>query len=82
MEQREDMTPVIILTKHFRIRGDIGLMPGARFTDYMNEAREFIAVSGAEVSDHNGKTILSGGFLNVQRASIDIAMPADQEIDL
>ncbi len=37
-------TKVTILTGTYRIKGYIELMPGARVTDYMVEAKDFIAV--------------------------------------
>ena len=80
MTPREDMTTVIVLTKYYKIKGDIGLMPGVRLTDYMIETKDFIAMTDAEVTDLAGNNILTGGFLNVNRDSIEVILPADQDL--
>src|SRR5438094_868523 len=43
-------TKVTILTGTYRIKGYIELMPGARVTDYMVEAKDFIAVTDIVLS--------------------------------
>ena len=47
----EPKTRVTILTSSYRVRGYIDLVPGARVTDYMAEAKDFIAVTNAEVCE-------------------------------
>ncbi len=49
MGTNENMTKVTLLTSSYRINGYIDLLPGARVTDYMQEAKEFVAVKDAEV---------------------------------
>lgn len=71
----ETKTRVIILTGHYRIIGSIDLLPGARVTDYLSEARDFFAVTDAEVWDLNGRKISSGAFMNVNRNRIEVMMP-------
>ena len=44
----QNKTRVTILTGTYRIKGNIDLLPGARVTDYMSEAKGFIAVTDAE----------------------------------
>ncbi len=77
MPKREDLTNVIILTENYRINGSVALTPGARLTDYIVEAKEFIAVVDAEVSDHLGRAVLSAPFLNVHRAHVEIIVPEE-----
>ncbi len=79
---QKDKTRVVILTEGLRIEGDIGLLPGVRLTDYMTEAKLFIAVSIVTVTDHNGKQQLSGPLINVHRDKIDVVMPVAEEGDL
>ena len=50
----QNRTKVIILTGSYRIKGYIDLVPGARVTDYMTEAKNFIAVTDAEVWEAGG----------------------------
>ncbi len=79
MSRRNDMTTVIILTSNYRIKGDIGLIPGSRLTDYMGEAREFIAVVDAEVCDLAGNQLVANGFINVHCRNIEVIMPDEGE---
>ena len=44
MGTHENKTKVTLLTGSYRIKGYIDLLPGARVTDYMQEAKEFVAV--------------------------------------
>jgi hypothetical protein len=73
----EQKTKVTIFTGTYRIKGYIDLIPGARITDYMAEAKEFIAVTQAEVWDPElgGRQIITAPFLNVSREHIQIIAP-------
>lgn len=70
-------TKVIILTGHYRILGHISVLPEARVTDYICESKEFIAVTDAEVWDHDERKVSSSSFMNVNRDHIEIIMPED-----
>ena len=65
----------MILTGTYRVKGYIELVPGARVTDYMVEAKDFIAVTDAEVRDLNDRHIMNTPFLNVSRDHIQIVSP-------
>jgi hypothetical protein len=73
----EPKTKVTILTSSYRIKGYIDLLPGSRVTDYMAEARDFIAVTNAEVWELQvgGRQVLSAPFINVSRDHIEIILP-------
>jgi hypothetical protein len=71
----EHRTNVTILTGTYRITGSIELVPGARITDYLIEAKEFIAVTDAEVRDLNGRHLFNVQFLNVSRKEIHVVAP-------
>jgi hypothetical protein len=73
----ETKTKVTILTPTYRIKGHIDLLPGARITDYMAEARDFIAVTNAEVWELQvgGRQVLSAPFISVSREHIEIILP-------
>ena len=73
----EERTKVTIFTSTYRIKGFIELLPGARITDYMSEAREFIAVTHAEVWDLDvgGRQLLAAPFINISRSHIQIILP-------
>ena len=81
MSEETNKEIVLILTKYLRITGNIGLLPGVRLTDFMNETKDFLAVTEAEVLDRaSGNKVLAGGFLNVQRSHIEVVIPAHLEI--
>ena len=77
MAQSDNRTKVTILTGSYRIKGNIELLPGARVTDYMREAREFIAVTDAEVWDLalGGRQMIAAPFLDVSRQHIQVITP-------
>lgn len=68
-------TKVTILTGTYRIKGFVELIPGARLTDFMIEAKEFIAVIDAEVADLGGRLMLNEPFLNVSREHVQVVIP-------
>jgi len=73
----EDRTKVTIFTSTYRVRGFIELVPGARITDFMAEARDFIAVTNAEVWElqPGGRQVAAAPFLNISRFHIEIILP-------
>ncbi len=81
MNDQTDKTKVIILTTNHRIKGNISLYSNVRLTDYIVEAKPFIAVTDAEVKDINGYLIFNASFLNVQKDRIEIIVPADRIAD-
>ena len=74
MTTDENKTKVTILTGTYRVKGYIDLLPGARVTDYMQEAKEFVAVMDAEVYEAEvaGRQVLTAAFINVNRNHIEI----------
>ena len=78
----EEKTKVTILTSSSRIKGPIDLLPGARVTDFMAEARDFIAVINAEVweLEVGGRQIVSAPFINVSRDHIQVIVRAMHEV--
>lgn len=77
MDDSEDKTRVVILTAHYQVKGQVSLYKGARLTDFLIDSRPFIAVTGAEVVDGNGRSLLTVPFLNFYRDSIEIIAPDD-----
>ena len=73
----EQKTKVTILTSTYRVKGYIDLLPGARVTDFMAEARDFIAMTHAEVWElqPGGRQIASAPFLNISREHIQVILP-------
>ena len=77
MPKEETRTRVTILTGSYRIKGFIDLLPGARLTDYIIEAKSFVAVTGAEVWELSigGRQILAAPFIDVSKEHIQVVMP-------
>ena len=81
MSEEITRTAVIVLTKHYRIHGNIDLVPGARLTDYIAAIRTFFAVTDAVVEDiATGKVVFKGEFVDVNRDNVEAIMPADIEL--
>ena len=70
-------TKITILTGSYRIKGYIDLLPGARLTDYIVEAKSFVAITDAEVWELalGGRQIVTAPFIDVSRDHIQIVMP-------
>ncbi len=76
MTTDENKTKITVLTRNFRIKGCIYLVPGARVTDYLIESKDFIAMTDAEVWElEGGRQVLNAPFINVSREHIEIVMP-------
>ena len=75
MADIENRMKVTILTGTYRVKGFIEIVPGARVTDYLVEAKNFIAVTDAEVRDLNDRHIMNTPFLNVALECIQIVAP-------
>ncbi len=73
----EETTKVVIYTDSYRIDGSIALIPGARLTDYVRNAQDFIAVVDATVSDKAGRKMFAARFLDVGREFIELIVPSD-----
>ncbi len=73
----ESRTRITILTSAYRIKGFIDLLPGARLTDYIVEAKSFVAVTDAEVWELalGGRQVLAAAFIDVNKEHIQIVMP-------
>ncbi|HUF20390.1 MAG TPA: hypothetical protein VMP00_06505 [Burkholderiales bacterium] len=71
----ENKTKVTILTGTYRIKGYIELVQGARVTDYLVEAKLFIAVTDAEVWEIGDRRVLTAPFLNISRDHIEVVVP-------
>ena len=72
MATQETRTKVVILTGTYRIKGYIDLVPGARVTDFMVQAKDFIALTDAEVWELEGRQVFTAPFINVSREHIEV----------
>ena len=77
MPADETRTKVTIFTGSYRIKGYIDLLPGARVTDFMTGAKDFIAVTDAELweLEIGGRQLMSAPFLDISRAHIQVIAP-------
>jgi hypothetical protein len=78
MDKHEDKTRVNILTRSYRIRGYVEVVPGARVTDFIVGAKQFIAVSDAEIYEPvlGGRQIMTAPFIDINRDHIEVLAPA------
>lgn len=76
MTEQENKTKVIILTLRHQITGEVESFPTARLTDYILQAKAFIALTNAEIRDHEGNKVLSTPFLDIARDKIEVILPA------
>lgn len=74
---REDMTEVVLYTARYIVYGSISLLPGSRLTDYLRESKSFIAVCDALVTDLSGKELFRSAFLDLNRDTVELAVPKD-----
>lgn len=74
MTAHENKTKVTILTGSYRIKGYIDLLPGARVTDFMRDAKDFVAVLDAEIYEAEvaGRQVLTAPFIDINRDHIQI----------
>ena len=77
MPSSDETTKVVIYTDSYRIDAAIALLPGARLTDYVRNAQDFIAVVDATVFEKSGRMMFSTRFLDVGREFIELIVPAD-----
>ena len=78
MAKNENRTRVTLLTSQYRIKGYVDVLPGARVTDFIVEAKDFIAVTDAEVYEPQlgGRQVLAAPFIDVHRDHIQVLAPA------
>lgn len=83
MDGQEGRTKVVILTGTYRIKGYIDLLPGARVTDYILGAKNFIVVTDAEIWSIGGNgLVLSAQFVDVSRDRIEVITTTDKQKSL
>lgn len=73
----QNRTRVAILTGSYQVKGYVELLAGARITDLMNGAKDFVAVTDAEVYEVGGnlRHVFNAPFLNICRAHVQIIAP-------
>jgi hypothetical protein len=77
MKLDTNKTKVVILTSHYRIAGYISVLHEARVTDYICESKNFIAVTDAEIWNHDHRRVVSTSFLNINREDVELIIPED-----
>jgi len=73
----EGKQKIRIFTRQFEIVGDLHIYPGIRLTDFMNESKDFISVTDAEVRRPADGKLISAKFLNVRKDEIEIILPEE-----
>ena len=73
-------TAVVLRTRQYVIHGELNLVEGARVTDFLREAEDFIVVTKAVVHDHNGDEVARVPFCDVATNTIEIAYLMSDEV--
>ena len=82
MTSGDHCTAVVILTKKYRITGNIDLIQGSRLTDYVAATKSFFAVTDAVVEHvKTGEVILRAEFIDINKDKINIIFPAESIIE-
>jgi hypothetical protein len=66
-----------IFTRQFEIVGDLHIYSGVRLTDFMNESKDFVSVTDAEIRRPADGALISTKFLNVRKGEIEIIVPEE-----
>ncbi len=74
---KEKILSQIQTTTHF-IKGFVHVRKGERLSDEINQTNPFLAVTGAEIYNREGKIIFSSDFLAVNRKHIIWIMPFEE----
>ena len=75
-EQGRNRRKFTVLANGFRIQGEGTMLPGARVTDFLNNAKAFLALTHADVWHvADGRKLAAAPFLNVNRSSIEVVIP-------
>ena len=80
MSTQNGKLKVVIRTLNYQITGEIHLLPGCRLTDYMTEAKPFIALINARVTTHEGSRVFDTRLLNINSRLIEIITPSESLI--
>ena len=76
MAENSNRTKFTVLANGFHIKGHGSVLPGARVTDYLNKADDFIALTDAEVWEvGTGRRLIAAPFINIHRGSVEIVIP-------
>jgi hypothetical protein len=69
---------VILLTNHYRLEGDIHVVPGGRLLDEINKEREFIPITRATIYEVSGDAPLDTlDFIAVNKSQVVMVAPAN-----
>ena len=79
MNDIKDKTKVIIFTTNFKVIGDISNFQDTRLTDYISEAKSFIAVTDVVVEERSGEnSTFTAPFINIHKNHIEIIFPVEK----
>ncbi len=74
---KEARQKIRIFTRQFEIVGDLHIYAGARLTDFMNESKDFISVTDAEIRRPADGMLLRTKFLNLRKGEVEIILPEE-----
>jgi hypothetical protein len=79
---QKDKMKVVVCTSLYRVEGEMYLLPGSRLTDIVNvkTGKDFIPITNAKVMDLNGKAIYTVDFVSINRDSIIMIFPSEEDV--
>ena len=75
---KKDRLLVVILTRDYRVEGEVHILPGTRLTDFVNSepGDDFIAVTNAEVFQLSKTTdVFKSDYLAINKSYITMVYP-------
>lgn len=76
----KERVPVILLTSHYRLEGEMHVAPGGRLLDEINKERDFIPLTGVSVYEISSETPLDTlNFMAVNKNLVVMVAPYQGE---
>ncbi|MDR7419652.1 MAG: hypothetical protein QN178_12165 [Armatimonadota bacterium] len=80
MKVEMDREPVVLFTPHHRIEGELHLSATQRLSDRMNQAKEFLPITGAKVFSLDGRLLYESDVVMVHKAYVVMMMERHETV--
>ena len=73
----KEKVPVVLLTTHYRLEGEMHVAPGGRLLDEINRERDFLPITNATIYELTGETPIDTlDFIAVNKSLIVMVAPS------
>lgn len=81
MYTQKDKMKVVVCTSIYKVEGEMYLLPGSRLTDIVNvkTGKDFIPITSAKIMDLKGNVIHTVDFVSINRESIIMIFPLEEQ---